>query len=79
MIGIANREIKIIIDETTAELLEKIKTNAINEMFDEGNMPRNADLKDNRLLELVLSIGIRELLENYSLVYDEEKQEWFYE
>ena len=77
---VAYREIKIIINEETAEILEDIKINAVNANMGEENVTPRTDLTDSKLLELVLALGIRSLLlGDKDLVFNEEKEEWFYE
>ena len=76
---VANREIKIIINEETAEILENIRISAVNANMGEENITPRTDLTDSKLLELVLSLGIRSLiLGDKDLVFDEEKEEWHY-
>ena len=77
---VAHREIKIIINEETAEILEDIKINAVNANMGEENVTPRTDLTDSKLLELVLALGIRSLLlGDKDLVFNEEKEEWLYE
>ena len=77
---VAYREIKIIINEETAEILENIRINAVNANMGEENITPRTDLTDSKLLELVLALGIRSLLlGDKDLVFNEEKEEWLYE